>query len=153
VLYPPGSKRARVSVPPTHNTAIALNAIELFHAVARVGGPEAPAPPAQIGHQLVSAGGESWQLRSGERIVHSYNESELRFSLQWKAECFVDSQEVEGVDSGRDSITVDQAVEVLKVDLRERGVLGDKELDPTDLALLMIEHYIDFPAGDPCIAS
>lgn len=147
VFYPNGPAGEPARVPVRHNTAIHLDVDGLFHGVERVGGPDQPAPPHTPEMQLCYAGDDTWQVRHGERVVASYHWDQLRFSVQWKANCFADAVEEALVHSHADDLTQVQVIERLVADLRERGVVGSELPNDAELAVVMMNTYIEFPDG------
>lgn len=141
VVYPDGIDAPPSGVPPRPNSAIVLDADELVHGVARVGGADAPAPPVEIGMELAWDGG--WVLRKGENEVARYPAGDVRLSLQWKAWVFAD----EADRSSRAALDFDLAVERLVRALRERGRIGEAVPDEVDLALLMMDEFIQLPTS------
>ncbi len=143
VVYPDGIDAAPSGIAPRSNSAIVLDADELVHGVARVGGSDAAAPPVEIGMQLGWEDG--WVLRRGEDEVARYAGGEVRLSLQWKAYVYADEAERE---RGRGSVLdFDSAVDRLVQELRDRGRITGAMPDEVDLALLMMEEFIKLPAS------
>jgi hypothetical protein len=147
LFYPGGPEGGSVAVPVRYNTAIHLDVDGMFHGVRRVGGPGTPAPPIEAGVDLQYAADDHWQLLKGAKVVHRYHWSELRYSVQWKANCYADADEKALCDSHRDDLVVDDVIERLVDDLRERGQLAGGRPDDRALALLMMDAYIPFPAA------
>lgn len=140
VVYPEGIAKDPSGVPPKANTAIVLDADELVHGVARVGGPGTPAPPVEIGMELHRIDG-GWSLRRGEQVIRDYADGEVRLSLQWKAWVFAD----EADKASKTPLTLERATEVLVAELRRRGALTGERPDDTELAILLMETFIDLP--------
>ncbi|MCO4769168.1 MAG: hypothetical protein KDA24_04005 [Deltaproteobacteria bacterium] len=140
IVYPDGVDAPSASVNPRANTAIVLDADELVHGVARVGGPGADAPPAEVGMQLhrIATG---WSLRRGEDEVTRYVDGQVRISLQWKAWLFQDEEE----RASKRPLTMEVATDRLVEELRRRGALRGERPDDTDLALLLMETFIALP--------
>jgi hypothetical protein len=145
LFYPKGAKGECASVPVKYNTAIHLDVDGTFHGVARVGGPDAAPPPLKPGMALSYAGDETWELRLGDDVVHTYPASELRFSVQWKANCYADEAEEELAANHSDDLTSEQVIDRLEADLRERGRITGDRPDDRALAMLMMDEYIHFP--------
>lgn len=145
VFYPRGPEQAPVAVPVRYNTAIHLDVDRSFHGVKRVGGPDAAPPPLEEGMTLSYVGEETWHLCQGNERVRSYAWSELRYSVQWKANCFADEAEEALVESHRDDLHTDRVIDQLVEDLRARGRISGARPDDTELALLMMDEYICFP--------
>ncbi|MCO4747173.1 MAG: hypothetical protein KC912_20415 [Proteobacteria bacterium] len=145
VFYPDGPEGRRMHVPVKANTAIHLDVDGMFHGVERVGGPESAPPPLEAGMTLSYAGDDTWNLCKGDEVVRSYAWGELRYSVQWKANCFVDAAEKSLIESHDDDLNTQTVIDTLAEDLRQRGrITGDRPAD-IDLALMMMDEYIVFP--------
>lgn len=130
---------------PRENLAIKLDADVTFHGVARVGGPDAPPPPARPSmHMLADEGG--WRLLDGDREIHRYAPGEVRVSTQWKARCFASEADR---DRARRAPKLDmgEVVGRIEADLRDRGLLIGPRPSDIELAITMIDAYVPFPEG------
>lgn len=145
VVYPDGPEGPMKRLGLVHDTAVMLNADALFHGVERVGGPDAPPPPAQPGMSLHPLGDGRWAVRDGERPVVEYAPGEVRLSVQWKAHCFADEADRARFAERRDDLTQAGAVDMLVEDLRARGALTGERPKGPPLALMLMETYIPFP--------
>ena len=136
-------------VPARANTAVALDTDALFHGVARVGGPDAPAPPARIGADLTwDAAAERWILRHGGTEIARYGWDEVRLSFQWKAKCYADEAEERAAAANADALDDDAITALLVADMRAAGALGAELPAPRQLAIAMIDHYVRFPTTE-----
>jgi len=144
ITFPDGIDAPPVSLPPTANTAVVLDADELVHGVSRVGGSAAPAPPVEIGDTLGWEGSD-WALRRGGREIARYPAGAVRLSLQWKAWMFDDS--VARADVMTRPLTLSAATDRLVSELRRRGHAVPESPDDVDLALLLMEEFIQLPAA------
>lgn len=88
-------------------------------------------------------------MASGEQVLARYAFRDLRFSISWKAYCFADEAEQRLVDEHRDDLTRARVLEVLISDLRRRGRIADAVPNDTDLALMIISEYIQYPPPAP----
>src|SRR5262249_29251399 len=144
--YPAGIVDPPVALPATHNTAVLLDTDSIFHGVDRVAETTTALPPLVIGMRLTYDGNGCWSVgNGGEPIVH-YRWGDLRFSISWKAYCYTDEAERRMVEAHTDDLTRERVLATLIADLRTRGRLGDTLPNGTDLALLLIDEYIRFPA-------
>jgi len=143
ITYPGGVSAAPVGVPPTAGTAIVLDADELVHGVARVGGAEAPAPPVEIGMELSWDG--DWVLQRGDAEVARWDDEAVRLSLQWKAWVFADEAAKAAVLSR--PLSMAEATATLVAELRRRGHSLNPMPDDTDLALLLMREFIELPTA------
>jgi len=142
IVYPDGIDAPAQGVPPTANTGIVLDADELVHGVARVGGPATDAPPAEIGMLLHRVDG-GWSLRREADEIVRYTDGQVRLSLQWKAWVFDDAAD----KASKTPLTMESATEQLVEELRRRGALTGDRPDDTDLALLLMKTFIALPGG------
>ena len=96
---------------------------------------------------LVCDGDGRWSVRDGDAVVAAYDWDELRFSISWKAYCFADEAE-------RRAWQRAQRRPRARPDPRPPGRRPARAAAastatrpaPTDLALLIIDEYIKFPA-------
>ena len=72
---------------------------------------------------------------------------ELRFSVSWKAYCFVDVGEREAWRDHTDDLELASVLETLVDDLARRGV-PDVSTSGTALGTQLIDTYIRFPAAE-----
>ncbi len=148
-FYPEGAGGAPVALPARHNTAILLDTDTVFHGVDRVAETATPIAPLEIGMRLTYEGNERWRAGDRDETVAEYHWDDLRFSVSWKAYCYADEAERRMVAAGADDLRRGQIMDALLADLRRRGRLGDPgEPLPNghDLALLLIDEYVRFPA-------
>lgn len=143
--YPDGIAGPPVALPAAHNTAALLDTDTVFHGVDRVR-EQAPLPPFTIGMRLVYDGDGQWSVGGNGQTVARYRWGDIRFSVSWKAYCYADEAERRMVETHADDLTREYIVDTLVRDLRRRGRLVAKVPNGTDLALLLIEEYIRFPA-------
>jgi hypothetical protein len=150
-FYPDGPSGPAHTLPVKHNTAIALDTDSIFHGVDRVTEGETPLPALERDMRLTFEEDETWRVGSGEGAVARYLWGEIRFSVSWKAYCYADERGRRIAAGHADDLTRAQAVDALVRDLRSRGRIGERELEPRELALAIIEEYVRFPAavGEP----
>lgn len=144
-FYPQGAQGPRDVVPARHNTAILIDTDKVFHGVERValGAPDLPV--IGPGTRLCFLGHGSWELRSDDRVLASYDWSEIRYSISWKGYCFRDEAERARWQEHGDDLALADILDVFERDLVNRGVLGAEKLDPDAFAQLMVETYVRFP--------
>ena len=145
-FYPDGAGGPPATVPAAHNTAIVIDTDSVFHGVDRVAQAAPAMPPFEIGMRLTFEGDDRWRVGFGDEAVARYHWDDIRFSVSWKAYCFADEAERRLVAEHGDDLTRERIMQDLLADLRRRGRLGDTVPDGTDLALLLIDEYIRFPA-------
>jgi len=103
---------------------------------------------------------ETWELSANGAPVRTYNTSDLRFSVVYRARCFRDgaqraafaAQRREGGPAGSgDMLPLETILGTLKEDLVRRGRAGGRPraaldaLPPLDLAMLLMDEYTRYP--------
>ncbi len=142
------------------NTALVLDTDTVFHGVDRVTDDAASVVPKVTVTSVLEprdesrgeAGDDRWVLRSGDEganreVVADYEWDELRFSVSWKAYCFVDEAERESWQHHTDDLDEETVVERLVADLVERGLAPADVARDRELGLLLIDTYIGFPTS------
>jgi hypothetical protein len=128
------------------NSAVILDADSVFHGVDRIASDRPEMAPLRPEMGLEHVGHGRWLVRDGDDVAAEHPWDELRFSVSWKAYCFVDEDEQATWRTNADDLTLDVVLGSLLTDLREHGVLqGDPPEDP-DLSRLLVESYVRFPA-------
>ena len=153
--YPDGPAGDPRTYLPAHNTAVVLDTDSVFHGVDRVTGDESALADLKPGMRLHPERRDRWTLRDGDRVVAEYDTDELRYSVSWKAYCFVDDDERRLWHEHGDDLTLDRVLDALVEDLCQRGRLTspDHGLSDADLGRLLIDEYIRFPAPKPDVSS
>ncbi len=95
---------------------------------------------------LVPTGDRRWEVHDADTVVAAYDWNELRFSVSWKAYCFADDAERDAWRENTDELALDWILARLVDDLRARGRIEASTPPPRELALLIIDEYIQFPA-------
>ena len=145
--YPDGADAAPVAHPVHADTALVLDTDSVFHGVDRVASVAPEMAPLRPGMSLDFVGERAWAVHDGDATVAAYSWDELRFSVSWKAYCFEDDAERDAWREHADDLTIDVVVDRLVDDLRARGLIGPARPGNPDLALLIIDTYIRFPAA------
>ena len=130
--WPEGPAGPRRSVSPTSNTAIIGDNDRMLHRVEAVGdsGRWRAVPRDALLHHV---GGDRWGVRDNDAAIETYRSAELRISLSWKAEVYLDD-----ADRGRrvghlDDLTPARAFSVLAAELnRQHRWAGDPPADVND---------------------
>jgi hypothetical protein len=153
--YPDGPAGAPATYRPKHNSAVMVDTDSVFHGVDRVLGDDGPIESFRPGMRLFYEGGDQWTVRAdGGDIVARYATDEIRYSVSWKAYCFVDEAERAAWSRHTDDLTLEMILDRLTADLCDRGVLSSPQhgLSDADLGKLLIETYVRFPAPAPARA-
>ncbi len=148
-FYPDGAEAPPVAHRVSYNTALLLDTDTVFHGVDRVASTATEMAPLRPGMELVFEGDGRWAVMSGADVITRYPWDELRFSVSWKAYCFEDEAERDGWRSHTTDLELDGVLSRLVTDLRSRGRIDGPVPEPRDLALLIIDEYIRFPAPAP----
>jgi hypothetical protein len=146
-FYPPDGT-SKVVVNPSANSAVVLDADSVFHGVEEVEGDAGQWLDA-LDMYLVPSESESWRLyqrRAPEEVFASFREDQIRYSISWKAYCFPDASSHRTWSNHSDDVDLNQIVPRLEKLLAERGVLPVHDLSEDELARLMIDELIPFPA-------
>jgi hypothetical protein len=159
--YPDGPDGAAVALPAAFDTAVVLDTDSVFHGVDRVAGGDVATLSAFRPGMTLEPGGRSggdelgprtWAVRAPEgdcREIARFEWDDLRFSISWKAYCFVDEHERRTWRDHADDLTLDVVIGRLVRDLRDRGRIPGEIPTDRDLALLVIDEYIRFPEPAP----
>ncbi|MEQ1787438.1 MAG: hypothetical protein ABL966_10320 [Acidimicrobiales bacterium] len=144
--WPHGPDAEPSRQPVRANTAVVLDTDSVFHGVDPVG-PGSDAPRLTTGTTLVAAPDGRWTLTHPDgEVAGRFEWDDMRFSVSWKAYCFVDEGARETWRHQTDDLTVDVIVDRLVDDLAERGLVTPEVPRDPDLGLLLIDHYVRFPA-------
>jgi hypothetical protein len=146
--WPGGAGAAPVAHTVRRDTALVLDADSVFHGVDRIASASTEMAGLRPGMALEFAGDGRGAVRGGDEEVVQYRWDELRFSVSWKAYCFVDEAEQWAWREHADDLSIDRVVEVFIDDLRDRGRLADGPVTVgPELGQLIIDEYIKFPAS------
>jgi hypothetical protein len=156
--YPDGPAGPPATYAPRHNTAVMVDTDSVFHGVDRVLGDDEGITKLRPGMRLHFDGGDQWSVRAGDdadpananpgEVVARYRTDEIRYSLSWKAYCFIDEAERQAWAEHSDDLSLEAILERLVADLCDRAVLSspDHGLSDADLGKLLIDTYVAFPA-------
>ncbi len=135
--------------PPFGNVAIIADNDRMYHRIGEVGAPSAPRPNLSPGAEIRTAGSDGWVILEGGKEVATYPSGQVRLSVLWKAEVFVD--EAAERKANESQLTLDQVMEVFTTDLRRRGIEFVVPSDPmnseTWLATLRKAYYGSLQGG------
>ena len=148
-FWPDGPDAPPVSRAVTTDTALVLDTDSVFHGVEPIAAPSDEIAPLQAGMGLEPAGDGRWEVRDDATVVAAYRWTDLRFSVSWKAYCFADAAERDAWRTHAEDLELDWILARLVDDLRGRGRIEAETPAPRDLALMIIDEYIRFPAPAP----
>jgi hypothetical protein len=143
--YPHGPDAPAETLSPSHNTAIVLDSDSVFHGVDRITETQ-PLPALRPGMHLTWEDDQTWRVGPPEAPLARYRWDEVRFSVSWKAYCYADEAERRATQEHDDDLELSQILGRLVDDLRQRERLSGDVPGDEELALLLIEEYIRFPA-------
>jgi len=118
---------------PMWNSGVVSDNEFMFHGVSPIGKAEdREAIRGTLGaSDLLHAAGEGrWEIRDGERVVHSLAPDQIRISLLWKAHVFRDDHHFASFEDRAMDLTLDQVVEIYLADLAGRGIAASRPDDP-----------------------
>jgi hypothetical protein len=130
--WPEGPGGPRRTVAPVSNSAIVGDNDRMLHRVEAVGEPGRwRAVPRDA--LLYHAGGDRWEVRDDDAVIEAYRSAELRISLSWKAEVYLDEADRERRVGHLDDLTPGRALSVLAAELSSRHRwAGDPPADVND---------------------
>jgi len=145
-FYPDGPNGLRAAIPAQHNSAILIDTDKVFHGVERVAGGLPDLPLIGQKTRLHYCGGDKWELRESEEVLADFSWSQIRYSISWKAYCFFDDEAETLWREGLDDLSTNDILDTLDAELRERGLLKGARPDPTELALLLVNTFVQYPS-------
>lgn len=134
------------------NTALVGDNDRMFHRVEGVGAPDEPELRLSPASQLRRNGARSFDLVDDDSVLRSFEVSDLRISLSWKAAVFTSREEHDRFVDHRDDLDLASAHRRLASAVLERGVDLSPEVsvdDPAFAAAVMAA----FPRAVPARAS
>ena len=125
------------------NTALVGDNDHMFHRVEGVGSPEAPAMMLSATSQLDHVGQRRFDLVDRGEVLTTFDVTELRISLSWKALVFPTEADHDRYVSRRDHLDLDRVLDILGSDLRQRGhpIAHDGGLDDPILMEAVADAY------------
>jgi len=117
--------------PPMRNVSIVADNEATFHGVAPVGPADAKMPHGVNSHSRMVHGDAGWDVLDAEgAVITSYTDAEVRITVSWKADVFLDAEEARRADAGEDTLDLDTVVTMFQTDLHARGIDIDRPTDP-----------------------
>lgn len=146
-FYPDGADAPARAHSVRFNTAVITDTDSVFHGVDRVQEQLSSMPPFRPGMRVHPLGEGQWAVRSGKEEIARYSWSEMRFSISWKAYCFNDEEERKRWRTHKEDLGLEAVLDTLCRDLEKRGRLEKQRPDNRNLAELIVDEYIHFPAA------
>jgi len=147
-FYPGGAKAPVRVHEVAFNTAVILDTDSVFHGVDRVDQSERAMPVFEPGMRLY-ANDRRWTVKQGDQTISEYAWEEMRFSVSWKAYCFADEGERKAWREGSQDLSLDHVLDTLCDDLRARGRIDTTRPANRELAKILVDEYVGFPASVP----
>ena len=120
-----------VESPPFRNVSIVADNESTFHGVAPVGPPDAKMVEDINSHSRLVRGEGGWDAVDADgATIMSFSDDEVRITVSWKADIYLNAEEARLADSGEDALDVDQVIAIFEADLQKRGVAIDLPADP-----------------------
>jgi hypothetical protein len=134
IYYPDGPAGPVRSYEPCHNTALLLDVDAVFHGVDVVEGDDEAARTFRAGMRIEPDRDDVWAVRSadGATTIAEYAADDLRYSVSWKAYCFVDEAERAMWQDHTDDLDVDTIKRIMIEDLDRTGRLPGDQAPATD---------------------
>ncbi len=148
-FYPEGADRPARVHDVRFNSAVILDTDSVFHGVDRVRELDGPMPPFRPGMRLLAEGDGRWVVEDEGKEIGRYGWEEMRFSISWKAYCFADAADQERWRAHTEDLAIEDVLDTLCADLRERGRLAEGRPPNRELAELLVDEYVQFPAVQP----
>ena len=105
-----------------HNTGIVGDNDFMWHRVRPVGRPEDGMATLSLDSELHRAGESTWEIRDGDQVLASFDDSWLRVGLSWKGDVFHSERDRARHDDHDDDLTEAEVLRRLEADLAARGL-------------------------------
>lgn len=128
--WPDGPDSAPTRRPCIHNSALVGDNDHMFHRVEAVGPDDRTVPKGLTLESQLHWSGNAWEVIETGDVRARYDCAEVRVSVSWKAQVFVDAKQQLLYHSHDDDLTLEQAVEMLLADLAARGTPTARPADP-----------------------
>ena len=82
-------------------------------------------------HSRMVHRGAGWDVLDADGgVITSFTDAEVRITVSWKADVFLDPEEARQADAGEDALDLDTVVTMFQTDLAARGIGIDRPADP-----------------------
>jgi len=143
-FFPDGPDASPRRLAVRENTAILLDTDSVFHGIDPLALRAVELPRIEPGARLHRDPDGRWSVHAGDEVRATYDWSELRLSISWKAWCFADEAEARVNDEHGDDLALPFILDTLTADLIRRGRIASRP-DDERLARVILEEYIQFP--------
>jgi len=169
-FLPQGKEGPIHVIPPATNTAIVLDGSVIVHGTVTYR-PDSPKtlPLLKKGNKYrlerllhasnttIAANPTNWALYEGNGAppLALYQTEDFRICLVWRARCFASEAEKELWASYSTKLTVPEVLDALWADVKKRKGWNDATPlpAPLDLALLLLDEYVEYPKRKPTLLS
>jgi hypothetical protein len=134
--------------PPFGNVAIVADNDRMYHRIGEVGPPGALRPIIGPTAQIRASDRGDWVIVDNGRSLATYSPGEVRLSVLWKAEVFVD--DLAEKQAASDRLSLNRVMEILTNDLRHRRIEFVEPADPLnseDWIATLRRAYYTSPGG------
>jgi len=140
---------------PTSRSANAVDGSKTVHSAGvYMAGERPPLMPPTSLNDLVYNGDGTWSITSDGKVLRTYSEDMLRFSVVYRARCFPNEAERARyhAQTKSDVMSLESILSVFQRDLKERGIRSDFEgISPYDMGILILDTYITYPYSPTAI--
>jgi hypothetical protein len=82
-------------------------------------------------HSRLVRGDGGWDAVDADgATIMSFSDDEVRITVSWKADIYLNAEEARLADSGEDALDIDQVIAIFQADLEARGIAIDLPADP-----------------------
>lgn len=154
-FYPNGISNGQKSNPANVNTGLVLDGSIVAHGVRPFMGQDATPPPMDIRSEytiLFDEEKQVWEVIENGKVLRQYNADEVRTTLVWRMRCFESEEERQSWREA-ETLQLDDVLDTLVADMKRRGRLvpGSSRPEPLDLALMLLEEYVEYPHGNEAV--
>jgi hypothetical protein len=128
--WPNGPDSSPISRPCISNSAVVGDNDYMFHRVEAVGPDERTLPKGLTLDSQLCWSGDAWEVIEQGDVRARYAFADVRVSVSWKAQAFVNPEQQALYRNHEDDLTLDQVVEMLLADLAARETPVERPADP-----------------------
>jgi hypothetical protein len=129
--WPDGPDKPPIKRPPATNSAVVGDNDVMYHRVESIGGADDDmARGLTLDSALRHTGGSAWEIAEGDRVLATYDFSQIRISVSWKAQVFRDADESRTYDTHADDLVLDVVFRRFRDDFASRGEALEMPADP-----------------------
>lgn len=116
---------------PYGNVSVLADNEATFHGVSALGAPGSTMPEGLNRDSRLVRGAHGWDVHDaeGETVAH-FDDTEVRYTVSWKADVFANADEAALHDRGENPLTLETVVDLFQEDLNKRGITTARPSDP-----------------------